>query len=270
MPTPSRPWFRRLLTFAMAFLAVYSGVLIWFFLTQAQRLYFPPLPSPVPFDFTLQRPDGIPLGGWEAPGPNREAALVVFGGNAMPVAPWRSRQGLAGCTDRALILVPYRGYEGNPGQTREEALIADGQAVVAWAKSRYPNVGVLGISLGSGVATAVAEREGKAVDLVALGTPYDRLDLVANDLLPWVFPRLLMRDSYASVDRIAQVQAPVFVLRADRDPLIRAPRTAALIKASGGQAVETVAPGGHDDVWRTPEACAWLRQVTRRPAPPEG
>lgn len=261
---PATPSFaKRFLTFPLVFLGVYGLVLVWFYFTQASRIYFPPPSAPQRFDVVFKRPDGMVLGGWVSPGRTPDAALVVFGGNAQGLFPWKSRQGLAGCTDRTLILVPYRGYEGNPGVPREHLLIDDGQAVVAWAKERYAKVGLLGISLGSGVATAVAAREGEDVDLLALGTPYDRLDRVAQDLMPWVFPSLLMRDRYASVDRIAAVKAPIRVLRAQGDRLIQAPRTAALLQAAQPRTPEeTVLPGGHEDVWRTGEACAWLQKAT--------
>lgn len=72
-----------------------------------------------------------------------------------------------------------------------------------------------------------------------------------------------MRDRYASVDRIAAVKAPIRVLRAQGDRLIQAPRTAALLQAAQLRAPEeTVLPGGHEDVWRTGEACAWLQKAT--------
>lgn len=262
MPTSRPSPFRRSLSFLLACLGVYGLVLIWFYFTQASRIYFPPPAAPERFDVVFERPDGMVLGGWVAPGRKPDQALVVFGGNAQGLFPWKAREGLANCTDRTLILVPYRGYEGNPGHPREHLLVDDGQAVVAWAQQRHSNVGLLGISLGSGVATAVAAREGLGVDVLALGTPYDRLDLVAQDLMPWVFPTLLMRDRYASVERIGAVKAPIRVLRAQGDRLIQAPRTAALLQAIGGQKEETVLAGGHEDVWRTPEACAWLQKAT--------
>ncbi len=263
MPTSRPSFLQRVLTFSLVFLGIYGVVLAWFYFTQSSRIYFPPPAAPERFDVVFERPDGMVLGGWVAQGRKPDQALVVFGGNAQGLFPWKARQGLAKCTDRTLILVPYRGYEGNPGHPREHLLVDDGQAVVAWAKQRYTHVGLLGISLGSGVATAVAAREGDGVDLLALGTPYDRLDRVAQDLMPWVFPTLLMRDRYASVDRIGAVKAPIRVLRAQGDRLIQAPRTAALLGAAQGlRPEETVLVGGHEDVWRTPEACAWLQKAT--------
>lgn len=253
---------KAVLPFLVAFVGIYALALAWVYLTQDRRLYFPPPPAQAPFDVRFNRPDGTVLGGWVVPGPDPGAALVLFGGNAQPLEPWRTRQGLAGCTDRTLVLVPYRGYEGNPGQPREAALINDGAALLDWAGERFERVGVLGISLGSGVAVGAALQTRTPLDVLALGTPYDRMDLVARDLMPWVFPTLLMRDRYPSVERVATIKAPVTVMRARDDTLIREARTRALIDAAPGEVPETVAPGGHDSAWRTLETCAWLRHAT--------
>lgn len=256
MPTPSPAW-RTLRAFAIACLSVYALALGFTYVFQDSRIYYPPGRATTPFDVTFQR-QGLNLGGWVAPGPSQDA-LVVFGGNGQALEGWRPRKGLPGCTDRTLILVPYRSYEGNPGTPSEQVMVEDGRAVVDWARQHYAHVGVLGISLGSGVATAVAAEEGNGIDVLLLGTPYDRLDKVGQDLMPWLWPQLLMRDRFASVDRAARIQVPVRVLRAEDDQLVRAPRTAALMQAFGDRAQETVVRGDHQSGWQTPEACAWLR-----------
>lgn len=261
MPSLPRP-LRSLVWFLVCCLGVYAIALVFTYVFQARKIYFPPPPATTPFDLTFTRPDGTRLGGWIAPG-NTQDALVLFGGNGQALEAWRARRGLAGCTDRTLILVPYRGYEGNPGSPREKDLVDDGQAVVNWAQQRYRKVGVFGISLGSGVATAVAAREKEGVDILLLGTPYDSLSNVANDLMPWLLPSLLLKDRYPSVERVNEVTAPVFVLRADGDRLIRAPRTAALLDAFGARATETVVKGGHETGWQSPVACDWLRTSTQ-------
>lgn len=253
---------RRVIGFLACGMAVYGLALAFTYAMQERQVYFPPPPAATPFDVSFTRPNGVTLGGWVSPG-SSGAALVVFGGNGQALEGWRHRRGLSGCTDRTLVLVPYRSYEGNPGTPREKDLIDDGQAVVAWAQQRYRRVGVLGISLGSGVATAVAAREKNGVDVLLLGTPYDSLSNVANDLMPWLLPSLLLKDRYPSVERASGVTAPVFVLRADQDRLIRAPRTEALLKAFGTQAKETVVEGGHDTGWQTSAACDWLRESTQ-------
>lgn len=242
-------------------MAALYGLLLWgIYAGQDSKIYYPPPSSPVPFDVSFPRGD-VTLGGWVAPG-RGPGTLVVFGGNGQALVGWKYRMGLSRCTDRTLVLVPYRGYEGNPGRPREADLVADGKAVVAWAQAQGGPVAVFGVSLGSGVATAVAADPAVEVDAVLLGTPFDSLANVAADVLPWVLPRLLLRDPYASIDRVGQIRAPVWVLRADRDTLVGPARTQALLQALGTRGHETVVAGDHDSAWGTLEACAWLQQAS--------
>lgn len=227
-----------------------------------RQIYYPPPPSPLAFDTQITSEAGS-LGAWIAPGPGK-GALVVFGGNAMSLAAWRDRTGIAGCTDRTLVLAPYRGYEGNPGTPGEQALVADGRRVVDWAQQRYGTVAVLGISLGSGVAAAVAAEKGNRIDRLLLGTPYDSLAEVAHDLMPWLWPRLLLRDTYDSYARAKQITVPVWVLRAKNDQLIGAARTQRLLTGFKADipVQETVIDGTHESGWRTDAACQWLKSAS--------
>jgi pimeloyl-ACP methyl ester carboxylesterase len=242
----------------IALVGAYLVILLRIYLVQRDYLYFPPPPAQ-PFQIHIKRPD-ISLGGWIIEGKTHERALVVFGGNAMSLSQWGNGM-LRHCTDRTLVLVPYRSYEGNPGHPTETDLVNDGVAVVEWARGQYEHVGVFGVSLGSGVASAVAARTGKDIDMLALGTPYDRMDLVARDHMPWAFPSLLLKDRYDSVSVIQKVQAPIYGLRAEADTIILPPRTQALKAASTGQWIDL--PGGHDTVWGSKQACQWLRHATR-------
>lgn len=251
----------RIAFWAVCGLLVYAIALGWTYATQERQIYFPPPASKVPYDIRIDRGDVV-LGGWISSG-KEPGAIVLFGGNAMTMSNWRRRQGLSGCTDRTWVLVPYRSYEGNPGQPREQLLVDDGLAVVAWARKQYGPVSAFGISLGSGVATAVAADPHSGVDRLLLGTPYDSLANVGQDLMPWLLPRLLMKDAYDSRARAPAVKVPVWVLRADADEIVRAPRTAALLSAfAPHQARETVVSGRHDTGWATDQACQWLRAAT--------
>lgn len=229
---------------------------------QDRQIYYPPPASRLAFDTQITGEAGS-LGAWIALGPG-EGALVLFGGNAMALAPWRDRTGLAGCTERTLVLVPYRGYEGNPGKPGEQALVADGLRVVDGARQRYGTVAVLGISLGSGVATAVAAEEGNRIDRLLLGAPYDSMAEVAHDFMPWLWPRLLLRDTYDSYARAKQISVPVWVLRAKDDQLIGAARTQRLLTGfrTDIPVQETVIAGTHESGWRTDAACQWLKSAS--------
>lgn len=256
--TPRRPplWLRALRVLGTGGALGYLGILGVVYAKQDSMLYFPPDASATAFDFQIRRPDAV-LGGWEIKQDPRRA-LVVFGGNGMAMQQWGVWA--RGCTSRSLVLVPYRGYEGNPGHFREGAVTADAVATTAWAQARYPNVAVLGISLGSGVAAQVSARRA-GIDRVLLGTPYDRFDLVGRDHMAWALPQLIMHDDFDSAQAVQQSAVPIYGLRAKDDEIIAPARTRALQKAAG-RGEWTTLPGSHNGVWSSAEACAWLREAS--------
>lgn len=75
-------------------------------------------------------------------------------------------------------LMPYRGYEEQMGRPRERDFVADGIALVDEARKTHARVGILGISIGTGVATQVALA--RKPDKLWLVTPYDKMTRVAN------------------------------------------------------------------------------------------
>lgn len=236
----------------------YIVLLMVLWCVQDRLLY--PKPGPlVPWGaLQVQRPDGL-LRGWVTR-PDAQGALVVFGGNAMRVAgvgdAWQP------CTDVAIYAMPYRGYEGQRGTPREADIVADGVALVEQVMRHHPRVAIVGISLGSGVAVQVAARTHP--ERLLLVTPYDRLDQVAQDHLPWIPARWLIRDHYnslAHVDGLRDVS--VSLLQADRDAVIAAARTRALAAAiPGGLVAWNHANTTHNGVWSTPQMCDFLRTQT--------
>jgi uncharacterized protein len=249
--------FSKLLMNVIVPVIVIGGAFIGMLLFVTHRLIYPAPPSSGPWGaLKLERP-GLTLRGWIIH-PDAPDAWVVFGGNALPLAPvgdeWRD------CTARALYLMPYRGYEGQAGHPAEQALVDDGVALVTQAQKMHQHVGIIGISLGTGVATQVAARTHP--DKLLLITPYDRLDLVAKDHFPYLPVRWLMRDTYDSAAAARQLgDLPVAILQADQDEIISAERTLALVAALPVKPlVWQHVPTTHNGVWERPELCAFVRK----------
>jgi hypothetical protein len=76
---------------------------------------------------------------------------------------------------------------------------------------------LLGSSIGSGVAVAVASRE--RVAGIVLQSPFDSLRAVARRSFPF-FPGFLVRSPFDSLARIRSVSCPVLVAHGDRDGII--------------------------------------------------
>src|SRR3546814_13630375 len=77
-----------------------------------------------------------------------------------------------GAAGHGLMLVEYRGYGGNPGSPGEAGLSRAGEAAMRWlgeAGVEARNVVIVGNSIGSGPATALAMRHDVAALVLVLG-----------------------------------------------------------------------------------------------------
>lgn len=201
----------------------------------------------------LKSHDNLPLTGWLVrPAEGTLPLLIYCGGNAEEVS-WTALN-----ADRtpshALLLVNYRGYGGQPGDISEAALVADAQALFDQARTlaniRNDRISIHGRSLGSGVAVALAAS--RPVDKVILTTPFDSLRAIADNTYPYLPTSLLLRHPFDSVARAPKVGAPVLMLVAERDQIMRPDQHAALAAAwKGPVQVKRFATADHNDIPET-------------------
>jgi uncharacterized protein len=165
--------------------------------------------------------DGVSVIQWYTPPLPGQAVVVLFHGNGGTVTalePWAEAFRARGC---GVVLADYRGYSGNPGLPSEEGLYADGRAVLDWLATQGVEdrrIVLLGWSLGTGVAVQMAvERHPAALVLLA---PYTSIADVGARRYP-IFPvRMLMRDRFDSMSKIAAVDTPVMIVTGDRDRVV--------------------------------------------------
>lgn len=254
---------RRLLK-SLLFIIVgsYVGLCVLLYFAQARMIFPAPQQAgkPVPPQgwaldtLGFKSHDGLPLTAWlitplTTDSNSKPPLLIYFGGNAEEVS-WTAI--LADRTpSHALLLVNYRGYGGQPGTVSEEALVADGIAVYDQAKAlaniRSDRISVHGRSLGSGVAVGVAAA--RPVEKVVLTTPFDSLRAVAGNAYPFVPVSLLLRHPFDSVARAPRITAPVLMLVADRDQIMRPSQHEALAAAwKGPVRVQRFPTADHNDI----------------------
>lgn len=170
-------------------------------------------------------------------------AVLYFGGNAEDVSgtlPQLARL----FPDHALYLMHYRGYGQSTGEPTEAALHADARALWAHVQRAHPAVKVIGRSLGSGVAVRLASEQ--PVARLALVTPYDSIENVAAEQLPWLPVRWLIQDRFDSAAVAGRVGAPTTLIGAERDTLIRPARTERLASFFAPGVARTVWIAGAD------------------------
>jgi uncharacterized protein len=211
-----------------ALLAGYVGI-CWLLYSQQDRLLYPGAPDSNPPGFTALR---IPSGSavlkvWvlhATQGP----ALLYFGGNGEDLAGDLPDFDQA-FPDRAIYFMNYRGYGGSTGTPSESALVADAQTIYDMIRKTHEKVAVMGRSLGTGVATALAAT--REVEKVVLVTPYDSVASIAAERYPWAPVRWLIKDKYNSVKRISAVHSPILVVIAEKDDSIPRAHSDVLVAA---------------------------------------
>lgn len=267
------PLSKALLGLAIAACLLYLSGCSLMYVQQRKLMYLPQhtLVSADQTNFSLQRPDAL-LRGWQAHPPKEIRAsaapvVIYFGGNGedvryvMPLL----QQNLP---HSHLYTLSYRGYGASEGAPSEEALVADALALFDKLHTLHPHnpIIVIGTSLGSGVAAAVAEQ--RQPDKLLLITPFDSVLNVARDMLAWLPVSLLLKDRYDSADRLQKYQGPILVLRAGSDSVILPARTDALLSSLQGKqiTVHSYAGADHNTISQQPGFWQALHDFVMMPA----
>jgi fermentation-respiration switch protein FrsA (DUF1100 family) len=214
---------------ALAVVLAVAVLLIW--IGQRRLIYFPDRDVPAPASVGLPgvepvvipREDGGTLRGWFLAAPKPDAfTVIVFNGNAgnrAYRAPLAAALRARGC---AVLLFDYRGFGDSAGAPTQAGLEADAGAVRDYLVQR-PDVRAdrlvyFGESLGTAVAVALAVNHPPAA--LILRSPFTSMTDVGRFQYPVQPVRRLLRDRFASVDRIAKVRSPVLVVAGDRDSIV--------------------------------------------------
>jgi hypothetical protein len=161
-----------------------------------------------------------------------------------------------------LLIVSYRGYSGSTGRPSEAGLLRDAECAYREACARYgaARLVILGVSLGTGVAVALAAKsEGRALVLLA---PFLSAMEIAARRFPFLPVRRLMRDPFRSDLAIPAVRMPLLVVHGDKDPIIPIASGRRLYELAKAPKRFLAVPGGGHVVLGASgvfaEICDWL------------
>ena len=198
---------------------------------QRKLIYFPSAYVPEPASVglsgaatvTFSTSDGLTLNGWYI---NRTRdpryVILVFNGNAGNRAHRASFADALTRLGAAVLLFDYRGYGGNPGAPTEDGLRRDARAARNYLLSRADvdekRIVYFGESLGTGVAAELASEHPPAG--LILRSPFTSLTDVGQHHYSWLPVGWLLRDRFATDDRIPHIRAPLLVIAGDRDSII--------------------------------------------------
>ena len=123
--------------------------------------------------------------------------------------------------DVNFLIISWRGFSGNKGQPTEEGLYKDAKSGVNWLKNkgiRKENIIIYGESLGTGVATEIAQNNKFAG--VILESPFTSMVAAGKSKYP-IFPiKLLLKDKYESDKKIQNIKSPILIMHGEDDKIV--------------------------------------------------
>lgn len=239
---------------------VYVAVCTSLFLIQRTFMYFPSKVTQSRAVFNAQdmdvvsfnTEDGLELAAWYKAPETGKPIIVLFHGNA-------SHMGISALKVRSFLdagygafLPAYRGYAGNKGRPTEQGLYLDGRAAISWLLENgyeQSDIIIYGESLGTGVSVELASKYYKDVRGVILESPYTSFIDLAKRTYFWLPLNLVMRDRYENIDKIADIQAPIFIVRGAKDTLVPPEMGQRLFDAAKAEKhIKTLENSGHNDM----------------------
>ena len=119
------------------------------------------------------------------------------------------------------LLVAWRGFNGNDGKPTEQGLYEDARSAVRWLKSMgigENNIIIYGESLGTGVATEIAQNKNFAG--IILESPFTSMIDAGKDKYPYLPVRLLLKDKYESNKKIRNINSPILIMHGKVDNIV--------------------------------------------------
>ncbi|MAH84910.1 MAG: hypothetical protein CBB68_11525 [Rhodospirillaceae bacterium TMED8] len=152
--------------------------------------------------------------------------LVYFHGNAGHIGDREAKVQAYINEGIGVLLVGFRGYGRNPGSPSELGFYEDAKTALRFLDDlgfTPLNLVLYGESLGTGVAVEVARKyniAGTPVAAVVLEAPFTSMGDAAQEHYPFIPAKLLVRDKYNSIDKIAQLGAPLMIVHGTSDQVV--------------------------------------------------
>lgn len=196
--------------------------------------------------------------GWRRPNRAAQARLLVFHGNAVDAVEragyLRTFNALGGGNKWETFVMEYPGYGARPGKLGRESFLAAGRAAIAELRAGDQRpVFLLGESLGSGTAAALAGELPDAISGVLFVVPFARLAEVGERIMPYLPVKLILRDNYDNIASLATYHGPVVVGIAGNDEVVGAGQGRKLYESYAGRKLLIELPNtGHNDFGLSP------------------
>jgi alpha-beta hydrolase superfamily lysophospholipase len=254
--------------------AGYAGVLLLVAGCQNQLIYHPQRGAEAEF-IAAARERGLQpwrdakgrLIGWVRPNPRAAHRLVVFHGNAGCALDRgycvEAFGAMGGGADWEVRIFEYPGYGPRPGSPGKDAFIAEGRAAVQEMLAADPRpIFLLGESIGSGPACALAADFPGRIAGLALVVPFARMQEVAQTHFRWLPTGLLLRDKFDNIATLAGYRGSVVFVVASEDEVVGAAQGMKLhASCFAPKLLISLAGARHNSINIRPDA-PWFQQTS--------
>ena len=220
---------KNLLQFILIIFFIYFLVLVFLYFFQRNLLYHPNENSysgdKILVDIKkvkISTSDNIELLGWYHKKNLKDfKTLIYFHGNAGSLENRIHKLNHFEDMNINFLIIAWRGFSGNDGKPSEQGLYEDGKSTINWLKKNgvsEKNIILYGESLGTGVATQLAQNKGFAG--VILETPFTSMIDAAKIFYPYIPVNLLLKDKFENYKKIKNINSPILIMHGEKDQIV--------------------------------------------------
>ena len=175
-----------------------------------------------PFEeYFIKTPDGEEINAlWFKPSLASKGLVLYFHGNRGNLQRWGAFAGDLTVHGFDVLMIDYRSYGKSTGSPSEEALYADAELVLQWARSRaiFPRLILYGRSLGSAVASHLAMKV--QPDLLILETPFDELRGAIWAPIRPLFALFPLQSVFSNKEHLAAIKSKKVIFHGTADRIV--------------------------------------------------
>ena len=264
---------KRLLRVLLFLTFGYGLLVIAIYFLQEKLLFHPEkLPARYQFEFSfpfkelhISTTPEATINGLYFQAEKSQGLVLYFHGNAGSLRTWGGvAQDFLVC-NYDVLMIDYRGYGKSTGKLSEEALYNDAQKVFQYVSKHisFDKVVIYGRSLGTGIATKVAAEN--EVDLLILESPYYSMLDLANNWMPWLPQKWILKYPMRTDVYLLQVKCPIFIFHGDQDKTIYPGSSLKLSRSfKSGDELFPISGAGHNNIGLFQEYHRKLKEVLSR------
>jgi fermentation-respiration switch protein FrsA (DUF1100 family) len=203
-------------------------------------------------DVWLTARDGVRLHGWYVPASNTSAATVLFlHGNAGNISHRLEKLALFHGLGVNTLILDYRGYGQSAGTPNERGTYLDAQAGYDWLTQlrSVPSSSIIAYGESLGAAVAVELAVTNTVAGVVLEEPFTSVAEVGQKLFPYLPVRLLVRNKYNTLSKMARLRSPLLIFHSRDDEMFPYAYAERLLAAAPGPKRLVELRGSHNDAF---------------------